>query len=144
MNLLANLWQRFLGRFPPAQLAALEAEGMEFVDTGIWISLTLKNWKSPGGFASYRCSGGFGGVALTRRRLVISHQFIRVDELTVAQLHRPGVTLKLVNPRCLHLILDAASFQPSNHGTATLSLRSSRSTRLFQAIENSDPNTRSK
>jgi hypothetical protein len=57
-----------LGRVPKRALPALESEGIVLLDEGLRGSVTLRNYRAPGRFHSYKSSVFAGSLVLTEQR----------------------------------------------------------------------------
>jgi hypothetical protein len=59
-----------LGKVPPRYRPDLEAEGILFEEEGIRVSTTLRRFRSPWRYSSYKRSRCSGAIVLTKGRLI--------------------------------------------------------------------------
>src|SRR5262245_22828052 len=58
------------GRLPRDIRPILESEGLDFVEEGVWGSITYINYRAPGRRSNWRREWFLGAIALTSRRII--------------------------------------------------------------------------
>jgi len=124
-----------LGRIPRRLRDSLGVEGVRVLDEGIRVSVTYRNYRSPGKWFAWKRSTGSGAVVMTQRRLFVS--FYRWPILDIeradSRLHR--ITMSVPATDVLELAFDAADLDSSRSGEVTIRLRTSQASTLRAMCE---------
>lgn len=118
-----------LGGLPKRQRKVLEQQGLVMIDEGLSGWITLKNFRGPGRYSSYRKRYFVGSIALTQRRF-LAYQW-RTPVINVP-LEREFID-KLeccAKGGGIEVAFDAAEFNPKHSGSIAVFFASDRA-RVF-------------
>ena len=125
------------GQLPKAMRPILESEGIALFDEGLGGTITLRNYRSPTRWSSYRCSWFTGSLVVTGIRFAafsISRPLINVP-LDVERLRLLDCSIEKGTK--LKVAYDAADFDDNATGKVELRFRTAKARLFLERIKNS-------
>jgi hypothetical protein len=131
-SLLYTLFR--LGRLPKEALPVLESEGIVLLDEGLRGSVTLRNFRAPGRFHTYKNSIFAGSLTLTEQRFA---GFAFSKPLINVPLHDDRLlALEMSVPRdgVLHIRFDPAVFDIQRSGSVECRFHTGNALRYLEHL----------
>lgn len=134
--MLKTLLRPFLGRgkLPADALPILEAEGIHFLEEGLWGTITYRNYRAPGRYSSWRKRAFVGALALTSKRVLACWGRERLLNITFDQPLLAAVNFSLEKPDCLLAAYDAARFHGDRSGQVELRFSTPQAGRIMDLL----------
>ncbi len=123
------------GQLPKAMRPILESEGIVLFDEGLGGTITLRNYRSPTRWSSYRCSWFTGSLVVTGIRFAafsISRPLINVP-LDVERLRLLDCSIEKGTK--LKVAYDAADFDDNTTGKVELRFRTAKARLFLERIQ---------
>ncbi len=113
-----NLFYRWfgMGKIPKKLRPQLEKEGIVFAEEGIGGSVTLKNFRAPGRWHSWKRSGFVGSLVWTRERFWGFSYFQPIVSVPVRGEEMAALSCEVRDNGQLAIHYDAARFNPDWQG----------------------------
>jgi hypothetical protein len=135
--MLKTLMRPFLGRgkFPTGLLTELQSEGIEFLEEGMWGTITYLNYRAPGRYSSWRKQAFAGAVALTARRIVACRGSERLLDLPYDHPSIKAVQFKLDGQDCFFASFEVSHFHADRSGKIELRFSTPQASQLLERLQ---------
>jgi hypothetical protein len=137
MSLLARLRRSLAGRFPEELRAALEAEGADVLADGLRGTVTFRHYRAPGRRSNWRKVGMRGGVAVTRRRVVVTGAAGEGVDLAREDPRLAQIEVTAEEPDRLLVAYDASVLAARRAGRVEIRLRTPEAARIAALLTSS-------
>ncbi len=105
-----------LGKIPAADRQALEPEGIEVAEEGIWVSITYKNYRAPGKVFLNRKRWVVGSLVVTKHRFSAYIFSRRIFNLPLSDANFAKWKVFVEDGQRLCLAGDASNLGPNHSG----------------------------
>ncbi len=123
-----------IGGLPATTRSAIEPEGIDILQEGLWGSITYRNYRAPGRYSSWRRTGIIGALALTSRRVVAYGFAQRLLDIPYDHPTFAAVTFALEGQGHLCATFEASTFHVDRSGTIELRFRTPQAARIVELL----------
>jgi hypothetical protein len=123
-----------IGALPAITRSAIEPEGIEILEEGLWGSITFRNYRAPGRYSSWKRSGILGSIALTSRRIVAYGFAQRLLDIPYDHPTFAAVAFALEGQGRLCATFEASAFHADRSGTIEVRLRTPQAARIIELL----------
>ncbi|NJN95083.1 MAG: hypothetical protein HC875_13755 [Anaerolineales bacterium] len=134
--MLKTLLRPFLGRgkLPADVRPTLEAEGIHFLEEGLWGTITYHNYRAPGRYSAWRKRAFVGALVLTSKRVMACWGRERLLDITFDHPLLAAVKFSLEKPDCLLAAYDAARFHTDRSGQVEVRFSTPQAGRIMELL----------
>lgn len=129
MNPLRRLRRRRTGQLPEQLRTELAAEGVQLLEEQLSGSITVRGYRAPREYASWKKELVSGALVITRRRLVVWVRGSKHIDLPLGHPMRDALEVVAERPDRLRLGYEASDFDESRSGRVEVRLRPAHATR---------------
>ena len=123
------------GRLPGDIRPNLETEGIDFLEEGVWGSITYLNYRAPGRWSNWRREWFLGAIVLTSRRITSYVWSQRMLDIPYDHPSLAAVGFSLDAPETFCARFDASSFHQDRSGTIELRYFTPEANRIIELLQ---------
>lgn len=134
--MLKTLLRPFLGRgkLPADVRPTLEAEGIHFLEEGLWGTITYRNYRAPRRYSAWRKQAFVGALVLTSKRVMACWGREWLLHITFDHPLLAAVNFSLEKPDCLLAAYDAARFHTDRSGQVEVRFSTPQAGRIMELL----------
>jgi hypothetical protein len=126
------------GRMPEQLRARLTTEGLILLEEGLVGSITWRNYRAPGEYASWRRQAVSGAVGISNRSFVVFAGRAKRIDLPVRHPVRGAIEVTMEAPDRVMFAHDAGAMLPDRSGRIEYRLRTERAASILIGFYESD------